>query len=502
MSEAPHNSANEITARIDAPHSVRPALAEAASRPVAVAAGASLFGTVEPAETREPKPLNPPPIDRHAAELAEQLQRRQSDLDRRAAMLGAQEAEIENKIRHARLWIEERQRELDAREEAMSADRPAVTMTAPDLTAEAKALEARQRELDARQADIYRQIEELTQQSADVHEKTERLANREAQLKDLEQSIDRRHMSIVDEREDLALQSRELDERRGKLIRRNEELETRDAELRSRESQMAFRRHEIETAIARFEKLGVTHQRMEELDARSAEFETRSRYLDKAEELLKEDTARLAKRRQELDDEFRSGTEHLRAERQKFIGEQETFRQLVARRTKELDQREGELDQREESLGNLRLELESSQREVLEMRLATEETWAQLTGVLAPASLTRSIAQMRGRLADHYEHQITELAQRRDELEQLRTALAGEHTGLETRRTQFQEWQRRREQEVEQQAGRLIAREQELDRQQMHYEALESKWRLERDDYRAEIRQLLTQLRKGILDAA
>jgi hypothetical protein len=228
----------------------------------------------------------------------------------------------------------------------------------------------------------------------------------------------------------------------------------------------------------------------------------RSNYLDRAEALLKQDTQSLAKRRQQVEDDHRASVEHLRSERQQFIAEQETFRQEVARRSKELDQREGELDQREESLAGLRLELEGSQREVLEMRLATEETWAQLTGALAPASLTRSIAQTRGRLADHYEHQLSELCERRDQLELFRTELSDQHVQLDTRRTQFADWQRRREHEIEQQAVRLIAREQELDRQQMHYEALESKWRLERDDYRAEIRQLLTQLRKGILEAA
>lgn len=486
-----------LTARVDPAHEVRPAKGEAAAKQVASAV--ALAG-----DTQTPPSFSPEPIERHAAELAEQLQRRQADIDRRAAALAAQEAEIESKVRNARVWLEDRQRELDAREAELEAGNVAdsATTSIPMSDDERSALEARQRELDARQAEVYRQIEELTERQADVDRKLERLAARESQLKDLEQSVERRHKSVADEREDLALQCQELDDRRGKLHRRNEELEARDAELRSREAQMAFRRQEIESAIARFEQLGVTHERIDALDAQAAEFEVRSSYLDKAEALLKQDTQSLAKRRQELEDEHRAAVEQLRDDRNKFVTEHETSRQEAARRTKQLDQREGDLDQREQSLANLRLELETSQREVLEMRLATEETWAQLTGALAPASLTRSIAQIRGRLADHYEHQFTELSERRDQLEQFRTELAEQHVQLETRRTQFAEWQRRREHEIEQQAAQLIAREQELDRQQMHYESSESKWRLERDDYRAEIRQLLTQLRKGILKAA
>ena len=65
---------------------------------------------------------------------------------------------------------------------------------------------------------------------------------------------------------------------------------------------------------------------------------------------------------------------------------------------------------------NCRRELRTTQREVLEMRLATEETWAQLSGALAPASLTRSISQVRAKLADHYRVTLDEMAARSEQL--------------------------------------------------------------------------------------
>src|SRR5690606_17264099 len=91
---------------------------------------------------------------------------------------------------------------------------------------------------------------------------------------------------------------------------------------------------------------------------------------------------------------------------------------------KQLDRREAELDQRDESLQQLRVELEQTQREVLEMRLATEETWAQLTGALTPANLSRSISHTRAQLSDHFQHQLQEIADRRTELDRLREELA------------------------------------------------------------------------------
>lgn len=454
-------------------------------------------------------------VERQARELAEQLQRRQNDIDRRAAMLATQEAEIENKVRSARLWFEEQQQELEARQEQLERlsqsprnhdeDSTNTQTQQPPIGANAKQtveLEARQRELDARQAAIYQQIEEATNARAEVDQKAERVSAREAKLRGREEAVERRLQSLAEEREAFGVKCRDFDERQSRLDRRGEELESRDAELRSREGQLAFRRQEIETALARFEKLGVTHDRMQALDAQANDFAIRSRYLDQAEEQLKEEHCVLAERRQQVEDEQRAAQEQLREDRNALLGEQVAFRDKSAQRTKELDLREGELDSREASLTSLRVELEASQREVLEMRLATEETWAQLTGALSPASLTRSIAQTRSRLADHYEQQLQELCNRREEMERFREELSDQHTQLEHRRSQLNDWLRRREEEVEQQAGRLISREQELDRQQMHYESLESKWRLERDDYRAEIRQLLTQLRKGILEAA
>ena len=47
-----------------------------------------------------------------------------------------------------------------------------------------------------------------------------------------------------------------------------------------------------------------------------------------------------------------------------------------------------------------------------------------------------------------------------------------------------------------------MAREQELDRQQQHYEQIESRWHLEQIEYQAEIRRLLAALRSVELKAA
>ncbi len=136
------------------------------------------------------------------------------------------------------------------------------------------------------------------------------------------------------------------------------------------------------------------------------------------------------------------------------------------------------------------------------MRLATEETWAQLSGALAPASLARSISQVRTKLADHYRSTLDEIAQHSAHLESLRRDLSQQFAAVESQRQELQAWAERRHTDIEQQAARLVAREQELDRQQQHYELMESQWHVERADYQAQLRRLLATIRELDLEEA
>ena len=77
----------------------------------------------------------------------------------------------------------------------------------------------------------------------------------------------------------------------------------------------------------------------------------------------------------------------------------------------------------------------------------------------------------------------------------MRRDLAQQLEALEAQRAELGAWAERRHADIEAQAARLVAREQELDRQQQHYEQMESQWHIERTDYQAEIRRLLATIR-------
>jgi hypothetical protein len=231
------------------------------------------------------------------------------------------------------------------------------------------------------------------------------------------------------------------------------------------------------------------------LQEEARKFAARRRYLDEAESQLAQEKSDLADQVRELATQRRQLEEQSVRERRAIVAEQQVARSEVQHRQQLLDQREAELDTRENALVQLQSELRNTQREVLEMRLATEETWSQLSGALAPASLARSISQIRTKLADHYGSTLDKIDERTQQLESLRRNLTEQFTALESQRQELQAWAERRHTDIEQQASRLVAREQELDRQQQYYEQMESRWHVERTEYQAEVRRLLATMR-------
>ena len=90
---------------------------------------------------------------------------------------------------------------------------------------------------------------------------------------------------------------------------------------------------------------------------------------------------------------------------------------------------------------------------------------------------------------------LDEITERSEQLELVRGDLAQQLKAREGKRAELGAWAERRHSDIEGQAARLVAREQELDRQQLHYEQMESQWHIERTDYQAEIRRLLATIR-------
>jgi septal ring factor EnvC (AmiA/AmiB activator) len=133
-------------------------------------------------------------------------------------------------------------------------------------------------------------------------------------------------------------------------------------------------------------------------------------------------------------------------------------------------------------------------RETLEIRLATEELWAELSGSAPPAVLTRSLGRIRSRLADHYRMANLELKQKQEELERLAGQLSEQHEKLVGQKRNFDVWVAQCREEVEQQAARLLARGEDLDRREADMGEYARRTQAEKIQLQEEIRRLRAKL--------
>lgn len=537
--------------RIDQAHASKPKIIHAAARGSsvpAVVAGAP----IEAESTSFEVEHSLEQLREHAAQLADRLQSEQTSLDRRERTIMAQEADLEAKWQNARQWMSERQQELDERAEALSAreqelierealaedraiqltqvreealaerehritlkegeidrineeilarlaaldeDRAAWDERHAELEAREVATEARHRELDQRQAQLYRDIEQFNALKSSEEKRIAEIERREAKVADWEQRLRAQGAQLEKQTDSLRARAGELEMERAEFRKSLAELDARREELETAERQLEFRHQEIQTALERYERLGVTEERMNELKEEARKYAARRRYLDEAETQLSREKEEVAQQIRDLAAQRRQWDEHTMRERRAMVAQEQLAQADRQHRSAQLDQREAEIDARENALAQLQAELRGTQREVLEMRLATEETWAQLSGALAPASLTRSISQVRSKLADHYRNTLDDIASRSQQLEAVRRDLAQQLAAIEEQRQELAGWAERRHCDIEEQAARLVAREQELDRQQHHYEQMESQWCIERADYQAEVRRLLATIR-------
>jgi chromosome segregation ATPase len=545
-------SAPRAERRIDQPHAIDRGASHlvqsrSAMQPVAAAVGEAASAL----ETNVERSLEQ--LREHAAQLADRLQGEQGALDRREKELAAQAADLEAKWDTARQWLAERQEELDARAEGVSlreqevsqreatAEQRATQLTQvreealterenrlgtreaelqrsltdlesrvaaldhdrvewnerhEKLQSREAAIEGRQRELDQRQAQLYLDIEQLTAGRAREADRLAEIERREAKVADWEARLQARTSELEQQTDTLRQRAGELEFERAELRKTLSDISGRETELEAAEQQLNYRQQEIEAAIARFERLGVTEERMHQMQEEARKYAVRRRYLDEAEAQLTQEKEELTDQLRALANERRQWQEQALRERRAVAAQQQVAQTEQQHRAQQLDAREAEIDARENALAQLQSELRATQREILEMRLATEETWAQLSGALAPASLTRSIAQVRAKLADHYRAVLDEMKQRSEQLEGVRQDLARQLDAVESQRQELGDWAERRHADIETQAARLVAREQELDRQQQHYEQMESRWSIERTDYQSEIRRLLATIRE------
>lgn len=351
-----------------------------------------------------------------ATQLARHLQERQQRIDHRESELNARAAQLEREIRQAELWFTDR-----SGEETRIAEPLDSTTVAP----QAEQLEARHRELDARQAQVYADIETVSEQRAALVAEQQELERRTSEL----QAQEKRWATVETE-----------------LRVRQAELEQRGRELQQRQDAQAVRQRQLAALAPLLEVDRRAHAEAE----RALQHQQQQFHKE-----LVTTRAKLQSDRETLEADLREQHRHLRERR------------------RAVEARAVPLERREEAV-------ERSRRETLEIRLATEELWAELAGTLAPNSLKESLEEARARLAGHYGQAEQEFAARAEQFEKYRAELAAELAEIESQRDTLQQWVEGQQSQIEEQAALLVAREQELDRRQAEMAEAAAQWATER----------------------
>lgn len=146
------------------------------------------------------------------------------------------------------------------------------------------------------------------------------------------------------------------------------------------------------------------------------------------------------------------------------------------RREQALRQRAAELQRRQQALGKLQQDVFEVHRRTLETRLAVEQVAARLNEQAPPELLERRLAEARRQLAAHQQQFDQVLLERTGQLRQWAERLQRERDRLQSEREELRQWAAHVDGEVEAQAARLIAREQELDRRERRLRDQQLAW--------------------------
>jgi hypothetical protein len=414
-----------------------------------------------------------------ALQLGGYLREKQAELDRREALVNAREAKLENESRLARLWARERHAEVAEREHAFAARHQAL---------EQKSKEVALAELAADRDQSSQQVQQALREQA-LAARAEELAAQEQRFSAQWQSLDTARTRLEQQRVEQATAHLIVEQQLA--ARQAEAQQTLALQLKNIErASLALEEREHELAERAAALVGTRDR--EAWEARLAD---RAADLEQTESLLSAHARDIDQQRNLLAELKEQHALELREQRREFAAEQQRERAQLAARKEQVDLASEALDKHRAAVEQLRHEAARLHREALEMRLVSEQIWQELAGHLPPVELTRLLSALRQRLAESYRAEHQRLAAQQVELQQLGGRLDEQQRKLVEQREQTRTWLSAQNLELESQAARIVAREQDLDKQQAHFRAEEVAWRDERSALRRQVRELLARLR-------
>jgi hypothetical protein len=437
-------------------------------------------------ESEESDPLLPatPQADQLAWYMSEQL----LEIDRREKLLQRQLAQFENERRQFRLLAGQRELELAERESTAESERNELARRIEQVSA----TELAQQEL---QISLLRERHELREQQeqvvADQAAIRQALAD-EARSVHLQLDRDREAAArdIAEEREELQREQQLIDCRR-RFQEEHLQRTMRDFE----QNQLAFR---VEQQQARTRMVESESQ----LLLRRQQLDRIRRLLDEREQSVNRDQQWLKTERRGLEIRLQQERDSLRTEKANWNATRTEQNAELQRQQEQLQLHAAALETRRQQLDVMAYQVEDAQRENLELRLAVEESYAQLTRTVGEEATREKVEKAQTLLAEHYRNSRDTFYIQRQELEQLQARMATERTDLLFERKTLAEWVASEEQ-------RLAEHDRELDQQRAALVEREAAWRQAADRWQQEklqaetiIRNLLRQLDETTVAAA
>ena len=159
-----------------------------------------------------------------------------------------------------------------------------------------------------------------------------------------------------------------------------------------------------------------------------------------------------------------------------------------------LAERKVELDRRKVVLQRVQEETRAMHREALEMRLVTEQLWADLSDKVPADRLSQLHASLRARLDDHYKSMSQTLADRQTELNALHRQLQQKQEELREQSRKLQEWVESRHEEIKAQCAQQDTRELLLDRREHRLQDEFARWETQRQQYKQQLQGLIKKI--------
>jgi hypothetical protein len=150
-----------------------------------------------------------------------------------------------------------------------------------------------------------------------------------------------------------------------------------------------------------------------------------------------------------------------------------------------------ELDRRKLVLQRTQDENQALHREALEMRIVTEQLWAELSEKTPADHLHQLLSTLRTRLDDQYAAMNRSLSDRKAELVTLQSRMHNKQQELRKQSRKLQEWVESRHDDVKSHAAQLDAREMLLNRREHRLQEEFAKWEAQQREYKQQLNGLL-----------